>query len=252
MAMALVREETREQRQGSDRTPAARSDLLSLIDDFSHDVRTPLSVIDEFAAMLREGILAGGAERDAAAGLICDKAAEILRLVETLETLVRAQSGCIVSRRDECPAQRVLNDALVRIRQIDASGLEDGKIVVEETAARVRCDVELAAVVLSQLWEWVQRSRPRDVCAAIGVRSTSSPATVSFSVSKRNLRLPLEWFRPTSPSGRDPDGPPCKEALPRDLHLRLAFELGRLAGGDVIGNPSGLALLVPAVEANGE
>jgi signal transduction histidine kinase len=228
-------------------TRFTKVDLLSLVADFAHDVRSPLTVISEFSSMMQEGVLSGEEERDEATGTICDKAAETLLLVDVLEMLVRAGCDSVEIRREAGEDARVLRAAVSQLEQFGSFRQNAGQALPAQPPIRVRCDASLAAMSLVHLWMWVRRAAERDSKISLTTRPLPELAGVAFLAAKDGSSFESSMFaRRTSPlaiaGGRT------------DLTLRVACELGRLAGGDVFAleNRKALALYVPSADDDRE
>ena len=231
-------------------TRFTKADLLSLVGDFSHDVRSPLTVISEFSSMLREGVISKADERDEATGTICDKAAQTLLLVDVLEMLVRAGCDSIKIRREVCQAAQVLRAAAARLEELNSFRRDSGGSRWSGSPVEIHCDPSLAALALVHMWIWMRRNVKRDTGIRLGMRPVPELRGVLFLAAKNGPPIDgKEFARMICPIGES-DIPAGVRPVRPDLTLRVACELGRLAGGDVfvVGDRAALALYVPTAD----
>jgi two-component system, OmpR family, sensor histidine kinase KdpD len=158
-------------------TERLRNALLSSV---SHDLRTPLSVVQGAATVLLDGghALSSGRQHEYLQ-IISDEASRMNRLVRNLLDMTTLQAGALRIRKKWHPLEEVIGVALGRLEQ--ALGSRPVEVRIAEDASMAAADDTLLQQVLVNLVENATRYTPADAPVRIAARRL--PGGVEIDVS---------------------------------------------------------------------
>jgi len=137
-------------------TIARRTDsAYRVADRWSHDFRTPLTVIREYLSLLRDGVVGPvSAEQQRMLEVAIDRADDLNLLLEEVLIANKHQAGILTARRQPCRLEEVvqqLEPALLRKAVLRKASLE---IAVDQDLPECFCDPEQVGQVLASLVQW--------------------------------------------------------------------------------------------------
>jgi two-component system, OmpR family, sensor histidine kinase KdpD len=160
-------------------TERLRNALLSSV---SHDLRTPLSVVQGAAtALLGGGMALSSARRHEYLQTISDEASRMNRLVRNLLDMTALQAGAVRVRKTWHPLEEVIGVALGRLEQ--AIGGRPVEVSISEDASLAAADETLLLQVLVNLVENATRYTPVDAPLRIAARRVQGGVEIAVSDS---------------------------------------------------------------------
>lgn len=108
------------------------------VDNVSHEFRTPLTVIMEYASLIADSV-AGPVNEDQARllGVIDDRASDLNNMVDDMLDVSKLESGLLGASRSKCEVAQIIEHVLPAIRR---------KAVVRDVELEVRIDEDLPEV----------------------------------------------------------------------------------------------------------
>jgi signal transduction histidine kinase len=193
-----------------------------LIDDFCHDIRTPLSVVGEFASLLLEDEDVPEAEEKEFLGIIADRTNELAHMVDDFIEAYRLRSDEIRFERRAIMVQEVCNQLRPELEK--AAGLHKYqlRLALEEGLPPVFCDRSSMVHILRTLVEDAGRSAAEG--GGITVWSAHDPdlRDVSVGVTSKAIEAADESLRREIARIRRSTQPASAET-----HLRMRLQLVR-------------------------
>lgn len=108
----LVEERTAQLNLANRQLAASQAALREMISNISHDLKTPLTVLNNYLELLGdESIAASDQERSEYLGIAYHKNLDLQRLIHNLFEVTRMEGGTAVYRREAVPAGRLIQDA---------------------------------------------------------------------------------------------------------------------------------------------
>ncbi len=166
-------------------TETLRADFIANV---SHELKTPLAVMGNYAAMLRQTGVSDG-EKDAYAKAICDSAQKLAQLITNILKLNKLENQQIFPQAQTYDLSEQLRESLLQFEsvweqkdlQIDAA-IEDG--------VHICSDPELLSLVWNNLFSNAVKFTP--VGGRIGVQLSACTDFVTVSVSDTGCGIPAE------------------------------------------------------------
>lgn len=110
---ALVEQRTAELNSANEQLASSQAALREMISNISHDLKTPLTVLNNYLEILGdETIAASDQERSEYLGIAYNKNLDLQRLIHNLFEVTRMEGGTAVYHRERVPAERLAKDAL--------------------------------------------------------------------------------------------------------------------------------------------
>lgn len=137
---------------------SVRQDHYDVIADLSHETRTSLCVIREYASLLQDGVLGmvNPAQTDAME-IVCGRADEICLLMDIVLFKTRIAAGEFHPTIENCPLHEVLQEPVAHL--VERPMLRQLQLHTEiaDALPDVRCDRTLVRQILLGLWQRVAR-----------------------------------------------------------------------------------------------
>ena len=174
---------------------------FQFVDNVSHEFRTPLTVIKEFASIIRDGI-AGAVTDDQCDYLltIIDRVDQLALMVDDMLDVSKLEAGLIGLRREECAIGDIVESVRVGIeRKAAASGVQL-EIDLDATISRVYCDIEKAGRSLLNLAVNAIKFSPEGTVVKIWARRQNAEIVIGVTdcgpgIDDTELGLLFERFR---------------------------------------------------------
>jgi signal transduction histidine kinase len=123
-----------------------------VVENVSHEFRTPLTVIKEYVSLIQEGLLgAVTTEQARYLDVVGDRTEDLSRMVEDMLDISKLDAGMLTVRRTECTvhdALRPIMPGLMRKAAIKGVGLQ---VTVDDPLPSVFCDVDKFGHTISNL-----------------------------------------------------------------------------------------------------
>lgn len=207
------------------RTLQARTDLVGNV---SHELRTPLTAIKGLVETLRDGAVDDLAARDKFLASIEGETDRLIRLVNDLLILSRADSQALTLRRESFDLTALARDCA------DEFAAPRVAIVVEGSPTQVHADPDRIRQVLVNLLDNAIRYSPPDETVRVNVASASGNVTVSvhdrgpgISIAEQ-ARVFERFYRADKSRARDP-----QDSAGAGLGLAIAQTLIVAHGGRI-------------------
>lgn len=221
-----------------------------MLDLFLHDIRSPLTVVGEFASMLQEGFFPEPAERSRTERAICEKTRESFFLIDVLDVFVRAIAEEAEFAREVLVAGQVLDTAKQQLVDHPSFEMQADVPAADSAGELVRCHPALAAQSLVCLWNYIDRRWRRDAVRDLELRCEPVAQGVLLIAGRRGGGFDTTRFLPVPPLSTSIDSEADDFCAHSDLMLFAGWELGRRAGGSVLmtGDANAAALQLPSAE----
>lgn len=123
----------------------------NFVDNVSHEFRTPLTVIKEFASLLHEGIVQDPAEHSHMLEVIGDRADDLNTMVDDMLDVSRLESGLLgVSRRNH-DVKGIIDQVMFGLQRKAAVARMSLQVEVDNDLPAVYCDAEKVSRILINL-----------------------------------------------------------------------------------------------------
>jgi len=225
------------------------------IESFSHDFRTPLTVIREFAAIMREGL--GGPTTDKQQEFLATIMARSDDLSLAVDDLLDAsglQAGTLVLwRRAVQPAEIIDRVRAAIDSRLQARGV-DLETAVDDALPAVYCDANKIVRVIVNLTVRVLKHATAGGRFRISAASWDRRRQVAFKIADASDRASAaKRAAPGEPNQRFGDAAASSTANDFDLGLHIARELLRVNLGGVLAErqargASEITIALPAAE----
>lgn len=221
------------------------------VDHVSHEFRTPLTVIREFASITRDG-LAGetSPEQRDYMEIIINRVDELAQLVDDMLDISRLEAGMLGVHRTDCTLDEIVSRVRVTLERRAAATHSRLEFDVPPDLPRVFCDPEKIGRVIINLTinalkyggdsgEVAVRARPRPERNEVAIAvSDNGPG-----IARENVKLLFERFRQFDGSAR-------RGIRGFGLGLSIAKELVQLSLGEITiestpGNGSTFTFTIP-------
>jgi signal transduction histidine kinase len=123
-----------------------------VVENVSHEFRTPLTVIKEYVSLIQEGLLGAVTEEQARyLNVVGDRTEDLSRMVEDMLDISKLDAGMLTVRRTECTVQDALRSILPSLGRKAALKGVRLQIDASESLPSVFCDVDKFAHTISNL-----------------------------------------------------------------------------------------------------
>lgn len=232
---------------------AVRNSLLAAI---SHDMRTPLSVIEGAAsALLDPAASLTAAQRKELAQTIVDESKQMTQVVSNVLDMTRLESGQIALRTEWVAMDEVIGSALQRLR--GPLGGRKVDVDLDQGSLLTRGDPVLLEQLLANLVENVARHTPEQTHVRITARRRYDQIELSVVDDGPGLPSDVEperLFEKFQRGGR-PEQPPDRHgAAGVGLGLAICRAIAHAHGGEIRAEriPAGGAMFVLTLPASDE
>jgi signal transduction histidine kinase len=154
------------------------------VDNVSHDFRTPLAVIREFASILYEGMNGPvNSQQQEYLGVIMARVDELALMVDDLLDVSRLEAGLLGLWRRAAPPSELIERVRVVLERRAASSHRCLEIAVDDSLPLVYCDVEKIGRVIVNLAVNAIKFTPAGGRVDVWVRARSGGQEVAFGVT---------------------------------------------------------------------
>ncbi|HEY2841145.1 MAG TPA: hybrid sensor histidine kinase/response regulator [Pirellulales bacterium] len=123
-----------------------------VVENVSHEFRTPLTVIKEYVSLFQDGLLGGVTPEQARyLDVVGDRTEDLSRMVEDMLDISKLDAGMLTVRRTECAVQDALRSILPGLTRKAALKGVSLQVHVDESLPSVFCDVDKFAHTISNL-----------------------------------------------------------------------------------------------------
>ena len=221
------------------------------VDNVSHEFRTPLAVIKDFASILSEG-LAGEVndEQQEYLGIVINRVDDLAVMVDDMLDISKLEAGLLCVARQESRLDRIFEDVRTTLERKAAANKAALKITVDDALPAVYCDAEKIGRVITNLAVnafkfsgedgevslWA-RHDPKNSQAVVGVTDNGP------GIAKENVKAIFDRFRQVGGDVRS-------STKGFGLGLNIVKELVHLNLGDItveskLGKGSTFAFSIP-------
>ena len=227
-----LRRSAEEQARLAEAARSSERSRVRFVADVSHEIRTPLSVVLGYAEHLRDD-RPTPAERTTAAETICRAGEHLMRILNDLLDLSRAESGAAEPRPGPCHARR-LAEEVVEFYRVPAAerGTElalefDGPIPPRITTDATR----LRQILLNLLGNAVKFTRGGGV--TLTVRCDRGRGRITFAVADTGIGMSPEELGRVFEPFRQADESTARTFGGTGLGLSIARALAEMLGGEL-------------------
>ena len=204
------------------------------VDNVSHEFRTPLTVIKEFAAIMRDGLAGGLTEQQMEyLSLIIHRSDDLNLMVDDMLDMSRLEAGMLGIWRKNCHVESVIQKVRATLERRAAASKVTLDFALADDLPEVYCDAErIARVIINLTVNAIKfsseggrvRITSEDVPAANEVRIAVTDE--GPGIQEDQLALIFERFRQV-------EGSSCPTSRGFGLGLSIARELVQLNLGEI-------------------
>jgi signal transduction histidine kinase len=122
------------------------------VDNVSHEFRTPLTVIKEYTALMREGLLGPlSAEQQQVLDIVGDRAEDLNTMVDDMLDSSRLEAGMLGMRRESCQVTSIIDNVRPSLQRKATVKKVTLEIEIEDDLPEVFCDAHKAERVIVNL-----------------------------------------------------------------------------------------------------
>ncbi|HVW37976.1 MAG TPA: HAMP domain-containing sensor histidine kinase, partial [Pirellulales bacterium] len=232
-----------------------RASARRLLEGFSHDFRTPLTVIREFAAIMREEL--GGPTTDKQQEYLATIIARTDDLSLAIDDLLDAsalQAGTLALWRRAVPPSEIIDHVRAAVdSRLQARGVAL-ETAVDDALPAAYCDVSKVVRVIVNLASRSLKQSPAGSRLCISATTRDGGRELVFKIAADSAGQPaVKSAASDKPSRRFGDAAMQSTADDFDLGTQLARELMRVNLGSVLserheGGPNVVSIVLPAAE----
>jgi hypothetical protein len=204
------------------------------VDNVSHEFRTPLTVVKEFASIIHDG-LAGDVteEQKEYLEIVLARTDDLTTMIDDMLDISKLEAGVLSLARSETSVDEILN----RVRSTLERKADDGAISLEfrceDNLPTVYCDAEKIGRVLINLTVNAVKFSPEGAKVAVAVRHEQNDDHVRFEISDKGPGIDPENLNVIFDRFKQIDGPVRASTKGFGLGLNIAKELVHLNFGDI-------------------
>lgn len=232
-------------------TPAA---FRELVDHVSHDMRSPLCVIRDYASLLQDGLIGelSGEQLDAVSAVL-SRADEMHLLIDALLTTARLADEGVSANPETFATNDLLAPLESRLRERSAARRIRFASQIEESLPAVRCDPAIARDVVVNLW-WYAARRCRTGDELLLRIRRAACGRLAIGVLGPGGAAPEDGLTGILSQVHASLHTPAAEPARVNLALGIACELAGPAGGEIapagaLPDLTGFELLLPVEDA---
>lgn len=175
----LVEQRTEALNKSNRQLAASQEALREMISNISHDLKTPLTVLNNYLELLGDGtITANEQERAEYLGIAYHKNLDLQRLIHNLFEVTRMEGGTAVYRKERIPAVQLMKESQLKYAEL----VQDKGIGFSAEAEE---DVELA-VDRNKIWSVL------DNLVYNAIRYTKEGGSISLRIGRNGDRIELK------------------------------------------------------------
>lgn len=155
-----------------------------VVDNVSHEFRTPLTVIHEYAALMKDGL--GGTlsdEHQRFVEIISDRSNDLAVMVDDLLDVSRIEAGLLAMARKSCHLAEIVNEVRIALERKAKVRNVDIKIAIPADLPPVFCDPDMVGRILMNLAINAIKFAGRPGCVRISVRHRAETHDVLVDVA---------------------------------------------------------------------
>ena len=207
----LVEQRTEQLNSANRQLAASQAALREMIANISHDLKTPLTVLNNYLELLGDDTIAANEqERAEYLGIAYHKNLDLQRLIHNLFEVTRLEGGTAVYRKDRIPAVKLMKEAEQRYADL----VRDNGIhfsAEAEEGMELQVDGNKIWSVLDNLVYNAIRHTPAGGSISLSIRRNGSQAELKVSdtgegIAPEHLPHIFERFYKVSPERGEKDG----------------------------------------------
>lgn len=226
----------------------------NFVDNVSHDFRTPLAVIREFASILQEGLNGPvNAKQQEYLGVIMARVDDLALMTDDLLDVSKLEAGLLGLWRRTVQPLEIIERVRVVLERRAASAHLSLEIAVEDSLPAVYCDVEKIGRVIVNLAVNAIKFTRADGRVRVWVKASSQDQEVTFGVTDTGPGIAPENLAAIFERFKQVGGKAEAKAKGFGLGLNIARELVQLNLGKMhvessLGHGSTFSFTVPAAD----
>jgi signal transduction histidine kinase len=260
--LALARQEhltaERESQELLKKANLKLSDLYNtahqFVDNVSHEFRTPLAVIKDFASILHEG-LAGAVneEQKEYLGIVINRVDDLAVMVDDMLDISKLEAGLLCVARQEASLERIFEDVRTTLERKAAANGAALKISVASAVPTVYCDAEKIGRVITNLAVNAFKFSDKDGEVSLWARHDPKKSQVVVGVTDKGPGIAPENAKAIFDRFKQVGGDIRSSTKGFGLGLNIVKELVHLNFGDItveskLGKGSTFAFTIPTFD----
>lgn len=207
----LVAQRTEQLKSANEQLAASQAALREMISNISHDLKTPLTVLNNYLELLGDETIASNEqERTEYLGIAYHKNLDLQRLIHNLFEVTRMEGGTVVYRLEWIPAGRLMTEAARKYADLICDKGLSFPIEVDDTV-ELKIDENKIWSVLDNLIYNALRHTPESGSISLclhrsGDRAAITVADTGEGIDAEHLPHIFERFYKVSPERGEKDG----------------------------------------------
>lgn len=228
MCKRLEQAERRLELDGKRAAESQRS-AHELIGRVSHDFRTPLTVIKEYAGILRDGLVGNVSEEQRAIlGVVDDRADDLAILVDNMLDAGERNAGLLRAWRRRVDVGDILRQVVPALKQKAAIKKMGFEVALDDDLPEVYCDPDEIGRVIANLVSSAVKSSLDEGSVKVWARSGYDTSEVTIGVTGNGRGIPEDDVEVIGEQLHRADAGAPDESREVELGLSVAAELVRL------------------------
>ncbi|MEO0528956.1 MAG: hybrid sensor histidine kinase/response regulator [Planctomycetota bacterium] len=227
------------------------------VDNVSHEFRTPLTIIREYASLIREGVVGDvNAQQAEMLNVLEDRSDDLNTMIDDMLDVSRLESGIVSVRRKECSLRDVLDRLMppllrkAEVRKIDLD------LEADEELPLIWADAEKLSRTLINLVVNAIKFCGQPGVVRVGVEHDPVAAEVSITVKDNGPGIPADQCEMIYERFRQPVAAVRQSTKGFGLGLGIAkdlvdLNLGKMFLHSVVGEGSTFGFTVPIADPRG-
>lgn len=204
------------------------------VDNVSHEFRTPLAVIKDFASILAEG-LAGEVNEDQQKylGIIVNRVDDLAVMVDDMLDISKLEAGMLRVARQECNLESIFEDVRTTLERKAEANSAALKIAIDASLPTVYCDAEKIGRVIINLAVNAFKFSDEDGVVFLWARHDRKNAQIRVGVTDNGPGIAPENLQAIFERFKQVGGDVRSSTKGFGLGLNIVKELVHLNFGDI-------------------